>query len=142
MVHISRILHNFYSTCYNKLFTCKKLLRKKGSKFLVFRRLTFWPLPIFVERCPIHKLALPAKFQYLYFKFLCSFLAFLKVPQSLWWHKIAVKKLGNNSKLEVYMWPFLMSLEKALDVLYELKIWQESVIKQLRYSLLKLRVGE
>ena len=38
----------------------------------------------------------------------CSFLAFLKVPQSLWWYKI----------------------------------WQESVHKQLRYSLLKLRLGE
>ena len=34
------------------------------------------------------------------------------------------------------------NLEKALDVFYVLKIWQESVHKQLKYSLLKLRLGE
>ena len=47
---------------------------------------------------------------------------------------------GNNSEQEVYVWSFLVSWEKALDVLYVLKIWQESVHKQLRYSLLRRKI--
>ena len=58
--------------------------------------------------------------------------------------KVLLKNLekGNNSEPEVYLWSVLGSWEKALDVLYVLKIRQESVHKQLRYSLLKLRLGE